>query len=298
MLEKSIEILKEIESNGFEAFIVGGFVRDYYIGKESYDVDICTNAKPKDLINIFSDAILPKEKYGAVTLYYKDIRYEITTYRKEISYRDRKPIELEYTNDFEGDINRRDFKMNTLCMNSKKEIIDILNGKDDIDKKIISTVGNPDKKFKEDPLRILRAIRFATQLNFKLESNTLKSIKRNGYLLESLSYSRKKEELNKIFINTNSKCGIRLLIVLNLSKYLELDLKKIKITTDVLGIWAQLNVLNKYPFSKIEKDTIIVIQEIIKNTRINKFEIYKYGLYNSLIAAEILGISKKIILKI
>ncbi len=299
MLNESLEMVRKIEAKGYETYIIGGFVRDYYMKKHSYDVDICTSAKPKDLLEIFPNAILPKEKYGAVTLYYKNIRYEITTFRRELAYLNRRPIDLEYSSSFFEDIQRRDFRMNTLCMNSKGEIMDMLNGRDDIDKKIIKIVGNAKDKFKEDPLRILRAIRFATQLNFKLDNEILNAINDNGNLLRTLSYERKKSELNKIFVNINAKYGIKLLITLGLSEYLDLNnLSKLKMTSDVLGIWAQLNVLDKYPFSRIEKDTINTINILLKNKKIGKYEIYQYGLYNVSIAAEILGINRKLIVKL
>jgi tRNA nucleotidyltransferase (CCA-adding enzyme) len=250
-------------------------------------------------MEIFSNAILPKEKYGSVTLHYKDIRFEITTFRKEIVYENRKPIEIEYSRSFVDDINRRDFTINSLCMNKDGIIIDILNGKEDIKRKVIKTIGNSDIKFIEDPLRILRAIRFATQLDFKLDKELIDSIKMRGNLVKNLSYNRKKDELNKIFSSTNIRYGLKLLENLNLNKYLELnDINKIKITSDVLGIWAQLGVVDIYPFSKLEKGTINTINKICKNKKITRYELYNYGLYNVSIAAEILGISKKIITKL
>ena len=110
MLKNGLQIIKKIEDNGYSAYIVGGCTRDYYMKKESYDVDICTNAKPKELIKIFDNATLPKEKYGAVTLYDKGVRYEITTFRKELKYENRRPIEIEYTNNLKEDIERRDYR--------------------------------------------------------------------------------------------------------------------------------------------------------------------------------------------
>lgn len=299
MLKNSLEIIKKIELLGYEAYIVGGMTRDYYMKKDSYDVDICTSATPKDLMKIFEDAKLPKEQYGAVTLYYKGVRYEITTFRRELKYENRRPVELEYTTNFHDDIKRRDFTINTLCMNSNGEIIDIFNGKKDIDDKVIKTVGDANEKFKEDPLRMLRAVRFATSLKFKLDKSVIEAIKTNIHLLNNISYYRKKEELNKIFASINSKYGIKLLCSLNMDKYLELEkLNKVKITADILGIWAQLNVLDKYPFTKLEMDTIYSILEILQNKKLSKYEVYKYGLYNSTIAGEILGINKKNVLKL
>ena len=299
MLKSHLEIIKKIESFNHEAYIVGGFVRDYLLGIESKDVDICTSAKPKDLLNIFDTAILPKEKYGAVTMYYKNIRYEITTFRKEIRYENRRPVELEYTTSFMEDIKRRDFTINSLCMNSKGEVIDLFNGKKDIKNKVIRSLGDANKKFKDDPLRMLRAIRFATNLNFKLDKDVITAIKDNSCYLQNISYERKKEELNKIFISTNAKYGIKLLQSLKLEGPLELkNLSKIKVSSDILGMWAELDVINVYPFSKLERETINNIKEILSNKKIDKYEVYKYGLYTSIIAGEILGINKKNIIKI
>lgn len=299
MLKKSLELLKKIEESGFEAYIVGGFVRDYYMNKMSTDVDICTSATPKDLIKIFTDATLPKEKYGAVTIRHKSIRYEITTFRKELKYEKRKPIEIEYTSNLYEDVIRRDFTINSLCMSSEGSLIDLFDGKKDIDKKTIRCLGNASEKFYEDPLRMLRAIRFATILNFKLDKEVVDAIKKNSYLLKNISYDRKKIELNKIFASNNIKYGIKLINALNISEYLEIqNINKIKYTEDILGIWAQLNVLDKYCFTKIEKEMINNITKLVKNKTIGKYEIYKYGLYITSIAAEILGINKKAIVRI
>lgn len=298
MLKKNLEILKKIERYGYSAYIVGGYVRDYIMKYESSDVDICTNAKPKDLIKIFDNAMLPKEKYGAVTIRYKDVRYEITTFRKELKYENRKPIEIEYTDDLNEDIGRRDFTINSLCMDSNGNIIDLFNGKKDIERRIIRSLGNPIYKFHDDPLRILRAIRFATILNFKLDKEVILGIKENAKYLKDISYDRKKLELNKIFASKNIKYGLKLINSFNLGEYLDLNFNKIKFTSDILGVWAQLNVIDKYSFTKIEKDTIRNIIKIVENKTIGKYDIYKYGLYNTSIAAEILGINKNVIVRL
>ncbi len=298
MLNDSLEILKKIEKHGYKAYIVGGYVRDYFMKIKSYDVDICTNAKPKDLIKIFDNAILPKEKYGAVTIRHKGIRYEITTFRKELKYENRRPVEIEYTNELFEDIVRRDFTINSMCMDIDGNIIDLFDGKKDINKKIIKSLGNAKDKFYEDPLRILRAIRFATTLNFKLDKDVISGIKENAHYLKDISYDRKKIELNKIFASKNVKYGIKLIKSFNLDEYLELNLLKIKYTTDILGIWAQLDVLDKYPFTKIEIVSIKNILSIVENKTIGKYEIYKYGLYTTSIAAEILGINKNVIVRL
>lgn len=298
MLKKSLELLKKLELNGFKAYIVGGFVRDCLIKRQSADVDICTNAKPKDLLNMFSDAILPKEKYGSVTLIYKGIRFEITTFRKEIKYENRKPIEIEYTDDFEEDIRRRDFTINTLCMNSDGKIIDILNGREDVKNKLVKVVGDVDEKFEEDPLRMLRAVRFAVKLNFKLDQTVIDGINRNKKYIYNLSYERKKEELVKILTCNNVKYGIKLLIDMGLDEYLELsNLNQMVVTKDILGMFSQLEIVNIYSFSNYEKQCINNIKNIIVKKSIDNLDLYNYGLYICQVAADILKINKKALIR-
>lgn len=170
---------KKINNQGYISYIVGGYPRDLCIHRESIDIDICTNATPKDLKEIFKDSILSQEQYGSVTLKYNNIHFEITTFRKEIKYKDNRfPIKIKYINDLLEDLKRRDFTINTLCIDENGKYVDLLNAKEDIDKQIIRTVGNSDLKIKTDIFRSLRAIRFATILNFKLEEK-LKKVLRN-----------------------------------------------------------------------------------------------------------------------
>lgn len=294
MLEIALEVLKKLESNGFECYLVGGFVRDYYLGIQSKDIDISTNAKSKEILKIFPNSKIPKEMYGAVTLFYKEIRFEITTFRKEIKYEKRKPIELEYISNFIEDVKRRDFTINSLCMNSKGEIIDILEGKKDIDNKIIRSINKAETSLKEDPLRMLRAIRFSTQLNFNLDKDLIRGIKKNRKHLETISYNRKMMELNKIFANKNVKTGINLIKKLSISKQLKLyDLNKLVFVNDIIGYWVQLDKENVYEYTKQEKKNIKEIRDLIKLKRITQKELYKYGLYICTIAAQILKIDKE-----
>lgn len=295
MLEIALKLLKKIEASGFEAYIVGGFVRDYILDRDSLDVDITTNARPMDIKKIFNDIFIPKVEYGSVTVFYHNIRFEITTYRKELSYiNHRKPIEFEYIDNLLDDLKRRDFTINTICMNSKGEIIDLLNGRNDLDNKEINTVGNSYEKFNQDSLRILRAIRFATILNFKLSDDVKESIKNTKNNLVNLSYQRKKEELERIFSSSNAKYGVELLKELELDKELEIyNLSDIKLDVDIIGIWASLNISEQYPFSKHEMELIKKIREaIIENNLCNEV-LYKYGLYVNIIAGSIKGLKKK-----
>ena len=291
MLNNALKLLKEIDDKGFVSYIVGGFVRDYLLGIESNDIDICTNATPKDIKEIFNDDCLPSEDYGSVTVARKGINYEITTFRQEIGYSDnRHPNEIKYIDSLEEDLLRRDFTINTICMDKDGHIIDHLNGKSDLDNKVIKTVGKSLDKFTEDSLRILRAIRFATILDFDLDLEVSEAIKNTKGLLVHLSYNRKKEELDKIFTSPNFKNGIRLLLDLGLDKDLEIpNLYKVLETdvTSAIGIWSILNVGDKYPFNKNELDLIDNVNKVIELDNLNPSVLYKYGLYVNSVAGKI-----------
>ena len=289
MKEKALEVLKIFEDNGYIAYIVGGFVRDNLIERKTLDIDICTNATPKEIIEIFDCVKISDFSYGSVNIVYKKVKFDVTTFRKDIKYEDnRKPVKIKYISNLQTDLLRRDFTINTLCMNSKGEVIDLLNGKEDLENKLIKTVSNPRTKIKEDSLRILRAIRFATILDFEIEPKTKKYLIKYGYLLEKLSGSRKKEELTKIFSSVNKEKGWELLIELKLDKYLHLNnLKDITLCDDIIGIWSQLEVQDIYPFTKIEKENIGKIKELLYYSDIDDYTLYKYGLYLSTVVYDI-----------
>lgn len=297
MYENAMEVLKILKKNNYQAYIVGGFARDLYLKRKSSDVDICTNARPKELTKLFENTKITNIDYGCVIVKHKKTLFALTTFRSDNKYLDnRKPQSINYVDDLLEDLNRRDFIINTMCIDEEGTIIDLLDAKNDLDKKIIRTVGNSDKKIEEDALRILRAIRFATILKFKLDDNLKKSIIKYKDNLKKLSYNRKKEELEKIFSSPYNKYGISLLKELSLEEPLDINLN-IVVTQSSLGIWAQINNF-KYPFTKQEKEIINKINKI-KNTDILDFKnLYKNGLYVSSLAGEIKKVSKKTILKL
>lgn len=287
MEENALKVLNILEENGYEAYIVGGYVRDKLLGITSNDIDICTNATPKEIKSIFKSSSSPN--YGSVNITYKNTNFDITTFRREIKYLDNRiPIKLKYIKNVKKDLLRRDFTINTICIDSKGNIKDILNIMSDLDNKIIKTVGNPRYKLKEDALRILRAIRFATILDFTIEEKTRHYLTSYSYLLKKLSFERKKQELDKIFSSVNKEKGISLLIELGIDKSLSLpNLKKITPCHDLIGIWAQLEVDDIYPFTKNEKDQMQQIRKLLSQDIHNKYNIYKYGLYISTVAYQI-----------
>lgn len=292
-----MELLKIFEDNNYEAYLVGGFVRDYILKRQSTDVDICTNATPMQIKEIFKEVKLPFESYGSVHLNYKKVDFEITTYRMDLEYKNkRNPSKIMYTDKLEIDLKRRDFTMNTLCMDSSGKIIDLFNNRQDIDNKIIKTVGDANKKLAEDSLRILRAIRFATELNFTIDDELSYAIVQNEYLLSELSFFRKKQELNRILLSSNVLYGISLLKKYNLDKYLDIQISDNFVkTSDPIGMWVQLKPSVKYQFTSNEKRYIKSIDDIINSGNIDDITLYKNGNYVSLIAAQIMGIDERLV---
>lgn len=192
MYQESLEILKKINELGYEGYIIGGYSRDKYLNIENTDIDICTNMLPsiiKDNFNVTKD-----NGYGSLII---DDKFEITTYRKDIYMNSRFP-EIEYVNSLEEDIKRRDFTINTLCIDLNGNYVDKLNAINDLNNKIIKTVKYADISFKEDPLRIIRALRFKIDLDFELDNDIIESIKLNKELLKTISKTRIEKELTKI----------------------------------------------------------------------------------------------------
>ena len=295
MKEKALEVLKILYDHGYESYVVGGYVRDIILKRKTNDIDICTSATPKEILEIFDNVIVSDMQYGSVVIAYKGYKFDTTTFRKEIKYEDnRKPVKIKYIKDIKKDLLRRDFTINTLCMDKDGNILDILNIRSDIDNKLLKTVGNPRYRIKEDSLRILRCIRFATILDFNIENRTKHFLTKYSYLLKNLSINRKKEELDKIFLSKNKERGRKLLLELNLTNALDLDkLATITMCTDLTGIWCQLEVDNIYPFTKVEKEQMTKLRELLKYDKIDNYLLYKYGLYLCTVYAEIKGISRK-----
>ena len=195
------EIIKKFNYAGYEAYLVGGSVRDMIMGRQIYDYDICTSALPKEVYGVFPDDKIFETgiKHGTVTVIIASASLEITTYRIESTYSDnRHPDSVEFTDLIENDLSRRDFTVNAIAYSPHSGITDPFGGCGDIEKKIIRCVGEPDKRFGEDALRILRALRFSSVLGFEIEPETAESIHRNYKLLENISVERIFAELSKL----------------------------------------------------------------------------------------------------
>lgn len=286
-MEKNIKkILETLENEGYQAYLVGGYVRDYLLGVTSFDVDIATDALPKDIHRIFNSS---KNNYGSVNIKIDKLNVDITTFRKDLNYVNRRPSKVVYINNLKDDLERRDFTINAICMNKNGKIIDLLNGCKDLDSRTIKMIGSIDVKLKEDPLRIMRAIRFACILDFKIEDELYEKIKEYSYLVGDLSKERIKNELDKILISKNYKYGLELMKDTKISEVLEINYDDINYVDDLLGMWAQVKVLN-IPFTNVEKGNIIKITEVLDFGKIDNEILYKYGLYISRVAGKILNI--------
>lgn len=200
------EALEKLCSNGYEAYLVGGCVRDYAMGIEPYDYDICTNALPTEILSVFSEykTIETGIKHGTVTVIINNSPIEITTYRSDGKYTaHRTPEQVAFVSDLKSDLSRRDFTVNSICCDKDGRIIDTFGGMADIERKVIRAIGNPYTRFEEDALRILRAIRFASVLQFSIEENTEKALFDKAPLLDFVSAERKLTELKKLLLGKN-----------------------------------------------------------------------------------------------
>ncbi|AWE07012.1 CCA tRNA nucleotidyltransferase [Lysinibacillus sp. 2017] len=196
--QAATKVIRIIEQAGFEAYIVGGAVRDFYLDKKNADVDIATSALPAEIQAIFSQTIDVGIEHGTVLVLDCGEPIEVTTYRTESTYTDhRRPDEVQFVRNLEEDLKRRDFTMNAMALSQTGDYIDLFNGRADIDAKIIRAVGNPSERFKEDALRMLRAIRFAAQLGFAIEEQTLQAIKEQSRSISYIALERIQIELSK-----------------------------------------------------------------------------------------------------
>lgn len=204
--ENVLYIMKRLSQNGYESFVVGGSLRNLLLGEEPKDFDMTTNATPEEILRIFADCKTFDNglKHGTVSIVFDGEVYEVTTYRIDGEYLDnRHPKEVRFTDNIKEDLSRRDFTVNAIAYNPKIGIVDYFNGEEDIKCRCIRCVGNADERMKEDALRVLRALRFASVYNFTIEPQTEQAIFNNMELLKNISYERISTELKGILIGQN-----------------------------------------------------------------------------------------------
>lgn len=220
------QLLDKLLTNQFEAYLVGGCVRDRLMHKQIQDYDIATNALPQQVMALFPHTIPTGLKHGTVTVLLNGLPFEVTTYRKETVYEEhRRPQEVEFVSDLHEDLQRRDFTINAMAMDAKGIVIDPFNGQDDIRLGIIRCVGNPDERLQEDALRMLRCIRFAANYGFQIEQATWDALLQHVHLLSFIAMERVRVELEKMLAGNHPFRALELLLESKLLQHIKLELQ-------------------------------------------------------------------------
>lgn len=219
-------ILKVLQDSNYQAYIVGGCVRDAVLSKEPKDWDITTDAAPTSVKELFPKTIDTGLKHGTVTVMLDGVPYEVTTFRIDGNYSDgRHPEIVEFTGQLEEDLRRRDFTINAMAWNPNRGLVDPYGGLQDIAAGCIRAVGNPCERFQEDALRMLRAVRFAARLGFEIQRRTLNAITENSFLIQKVSVERIREELTGILLSDNP-LKLKLLLETSLLKLILPELEE------------------------------------------------------------------------
>ena len=254
----AINILKTFNKNGFEAYFVGGCVRDFLLDKDFSDIDITTNALPEQVKNIFPKSIDTGIQHGTVTILVNGESYEVTTFRKEDEYvNHRAPDKVEFVSDLKEDLDRRDFTINAMALDYKGKLFDFHNGEADLKNNIIKTVNDPNERFFEDALRMLRAFRFSSKLGFVIDSNTIMAIKNNAKLITYVSIERIVNEFRKLLEGKGNIDSLQLMIDSTLNSYIPF-IKDIKVIEDFSKYtFCQslyiLSIINNISFDELKK---------------------------------------------
>ena len=194
-----IHLAKYFKKHGYSLYLVGGTVRDFLLHLPLKDMDLVTDALPTQVKELFEESNDAFMKYGVLKVKYQNVKFDIATLRKEGKYDDsRHPSKIKFVKDVKKDYRRRDFTINAMYLDYYFNVYDYCHGQEDLKNKVIRFVGRPKRRIKEDPLRIMRAIRFALKYNFTIEDRTSKAMKKYSYLLEKINPEKIKEEIHKI----------------------------------------------------------------------------------------------------
>lgn len=238
LFEQARPILEQIQDNGFEAYYVGGSVRDYVMGRNIHDIDITTSATPDEIESIFSHTIPVGKEHGTINVVFNDENYEVTTFRAEEDYVDhRRPSGVTFVRDLYEDLQRRDFTMNAIAMDTAYKLYDYFDGQQDINNRIIRTVGIAEGRFQEDALRMIRCLRFQSQLSFDIAMETFEAMRTQMADIKFLSIERIVIELTKLMRGINveeSFNHLKSLKAFNYMPYFEqLDMNQINVTEPI-----------------------------------------------------------------
>lgn len=284
-------VLQKIQAAGFEAYFVGGCVRDVLLHQSIHDVDIATSAYPSEIKELFSRTIDIGIEHGTVLVLWHEEQYEVTTFRTESTYQDfRRPDQVTFVRSLAEDLKRRDFTMNALALAENGTIIDLFNGLSDINQKIVRAVGDANERFHEDALRMMRGLRFISQLDFTMAPDTLAAIEKHSQLLSFISIERIRIEWEKLVLGRARNRAIRLFLATNcflycpqfeqqiegLQKFIELPEKQL---TEVEAAWTLLMDCLDVPERqfvaffkewKLSNDTIKQIQKTYQGLQFRK----------------------------
>ncbi|SNZ10335.1 tRNA nucleotidyltransferase (CCA-adding enzyme) [Terribacillus aidingensis] len=212
IFEKAFRVMHELELHGYKAYLVGGAVRDYLIGKSVGDLDIATSAKPEQVMNVFDKVIPVGIEHGTVLVRYEKESFEITTFRTEGTYSDyRHPDRVEFVTDITADLARRDYTVNAIAMDRNGQMVDPFSGREAIEKQQLITVGNAYDRFEEDPLRMMRGVRFVSQLGYQLDQEAREVMESKRSWLNRIAIERVAIELEKLCCGDYVKTAVRLL---------------------------------------------------------------------------------------
>ena len=269
----AINVLEKFNEAGYEAYFVGGCVRDYLLNDEFSDIDITTNALPDEVKQIFRKSIDTGIQHGTVTILVNGDNFEVTTFRTEDDYIDhRTPEKVEFVSDLKEDLDRRDFTINAMALDSNGKLYDYHCGERDLRNKVIKTVNNPNERFFEDALRMLRSFRFSSKLGFEIEENTLKAIKNNAELIKFVSIERIVNEFRKLLTGRGNKRSLELLLDSKLNNYIPFLDEISKIIDFSNYTFCQ----SLYILSKINDISFEKLKELkLSNKEIKQIKIYE-----------------------
>ncbi|MEK4548403.1 CCA tRNA nucleotidyltransferase [Bacillus sp. FSL L8-0173] len=240
---KALPILHHLMKAGHQAYFVGGAVRDSYMKRKIGDVDIATSASPNEVERLFKRTVDVGKEHGTVIVLWEDETYEVTTFRAESEYKDyRRPEAVRFITSLSEDLKRRDLTINAMAMSAEGELLDYFGGAHDIGQKLIRTVGNPEDRFREDALRMMRAVRFMSQLGFLLEKETREAVIKDRELLAHVSVERKTAEFEKLLQGASSQEAIQTMVQTGLIQELP----------GLSGYERQMLEASGFPFSSLD----------------------------------------------
>ncbi|AQQ55101.1 CCA tRNA nucleotidyltransferase [Planococcus lenghuensis] len=290
-MEKAERLIDALEAAGFEAYIVGGAVRDLLLGAEPSDVDVATSALPEQVKAVFPRTVDTGIQHGTVLVLTEGEGIEVTTFRTESGYSDsRRPDQVAFVTSLTEDLRRRDFTINAMALTKDHIVVDPFGGQSDLDNRIIRAVGDADERFREDALRMLRAVRFAGQLGFEPEQATADSISRNADRIQAVAIERIKIELDKLFSSRHAKKGLEFLTESGLSRYLPAgrlfcrDWTRFPENQPALTGWAFMlhdtyagfDEVRAYRFSNDERRLLQQILAAVREPEWTKWTVYQY----------------------